>query len=181
MAEHVVVNPLQMNGNVGERRGRKRETQGLGRTHDQMEVCLDENGFLLSAQFICLWLYLISFSRDPWVAYPHSFVSFSARCHSLSPEVTVFVYLLSETSLSDYLLDWLQVKISSSFWLNQVSPADFEYLVSLWAVPGASGVCEPTKLRTFVFRINFGLLGLTSKHPGFVEVIFPIYVRNLNY
>ena len=39
---------------VAERRGRKRETQGLRGTHDQMEVCLDENGFLRSGQFKCL-------------------------------------------------------------------------------------------------------------------------------
>ena len=52
MAEHVIVNPLQMD-NVGERRGRKRETQGLGGTHDQMKVCLDENWFLRSGQFKC--------------------------------------------------------------------------------------------------------------------------------
>ena len=38
VAEHVMVNPLQMKENVGERRGRKRETQGLGGTHDQIEV-----------------------------------------------------------------------------------------------------------------------------------------------
>ena len=30
VAEHVMVNPLQMKNNVGERRGRKRETQGMG-------------------------------------------------------------------------------------------------------------------------------------------------------
>ena len=51
VAEHVMVNPLQMKDNVGERRGGKRQTQGLGGTHDQMEVCLDENGFLRSGQF----------------------------------------------------------------------------------------------------------------------------------
>ena len=45
MAEHVMVNPLQMKDNVGERWGRKRETQGLGGKHDQMEVCLDGKGF----------------------------------------------------------------------------------------------------------------------------------------
>ena len=53
VAEHVMVNPLQMHI-VGERRGRKRETQGLGETYDQMEACLDENGFLRSGQFKCL-------------------------------------------------------------------------------------------------------------------------------
>ena len=52
VAEHVMVNPLQMNV-VGERRGRKGETR-LGGTHDQMEVCLDENGFLRSGKFKCL-------------------------------------------------------------------------------------------------------------------------------
>ena len=30
VAEHVMVNPLQMKDNFGERRGQKRETQGLG-------------------------------------------------------------------------------------------------------------------------------------------------------
>ena len=30
VAEHLMVNPLQMKDNVEERRGRKRETQGLG-------------------------------------------------------------------------------------------------------------------------------------------------------
>ena len=54
MAEHVMVNPLQMKDNNGKRRGRKRETQGLGGTNDQMEVCLEENGFLRSGQFKCL-------------------------------------------------------------------------------------------------------------------------------
>ena len=54
VAEHVMVNPLQMKDNVGEWRGQMRETQGLGGTHDQMEVCLDENGFLHSGQFKCL-------------------------------------------------------------------------------------------------------------------------------
>ena len=56
VAEHVMVNPLQMKDNVGERRGRKREreTLGLEGTRDQMEVCLDENGFLHSGQFKCL-------------------------------------------------------------------------------------------------------------------------------
>ena len=42
----------------GQRRGeegmKERETQSLGGTHDQMEVCLDENGFLRSGQFECL-------------------------------------------------------------------------------------------------------------------------------
>ena len=54
VAEYVMVNPLQMKDNVGERRGGKRQTQGLGGTHDQMEVCLDENGFLCSGLFKCL-------------------------------------------------------------------------------------------------------------------------------
>ena len=54
LAEHVIVNPFQMKNNVGERRGCNRETQGLGGTHEQMEVCLDENGFLRSGQFKCL-------------------------------------------------------------------------------------------------------------------------------
>ena len=54
VAERVMVNPLQMKDNVGERRGRKRVTRGLGGTHNQMEVCLDENRFLRSGQFKCL-------------------------------------------------------------------------------------------------------------------------------
>ena len=64
MAEHVMVNPLQMKDNVGERRGQKRETRGLGGTHDQMEVCLDENGFLRSGQFKCLELYQLPYIRE---------------------------------------------------------------------------------------------------------------------
>ena len=35
-------------------REREKETQSLGGTHDQMEVCLDENGFLRNGQFKCL-------------------------------------------------------------------------------------------------------------------------------
>ena len=54
MTEHVMVNPLQMEDNVGEWRARKRKTQNLGGTHDQMEVRLDEYRFLRSGQFKCL-------------------------------------------------------------------------------------------------------------------------------
>ena len=59
-----MVNPLQMKDNVGERREPKRETQGLGGTHGQMEVCLDENGFLRSGQFKCLYLYVYISARE---------------------------------------------------------------------------------------------------------------------
>ena len=40
VAEHVMVNPLQMKDNVGERRERKERLKVWG---EHMEVCLDEN------------------------------------------------------------------------------------------------------------------------------------------
>ena len=45
VAEHVMVNPLQMKDNVGKRKGRKRETQGLGGTYDQVEDVWTRMGF----------------------------------------------------------------------------------------------------------------------------------------
>ena len=55
VAEHVMVHPFQMMDNVGESRGRnsKERDSRSGETHGQMEVCLNENGFLRSGQFKC--------------------------------------------------------------------------------------------------------------------------------